>query len=231
MLDGTSECETYTLVASVFQARDNISVQTGRTMPSPHFFQRNQWPLPDGIDLGTLSSDTTSELDILGHDGHTLGVNSTQVSILKETDEVGLGGLLEGEDGSTLETKIRLEILSNLTHKSLERCFADQEVSRFLVLADLTESDSSGTVAVGLLDSSSGWSGLASSLGCQLFTRGLSSGGLACGLLGTSHCSVVELIDSMKLLNLLLLCVFLSFVVWVGGRCKTNESVDVGPEY
>ena len=33
--------------------------------------------------LSTLSADTTSQLDILGHNGDTLGVDSAQVGVLK----------------------------------------------------------------------------------------------------------------------------------------------------
>jgi hypothetical protein len=56
-----------------------------------------------------------------------------------------------------------------------------------LVTTDLTESDGSRTVSVGLLDSSSGRGTLTSGLGGELLTRSLSSGGLACGLLGAGH--------------------------------------------
>jgi hypothetical protein len=45
---------------------------------------------------------------------------------------------------------------------------ADQQVRRLLVLADLTESHSSGTVTVGLLDTSGRGSRLTSSLGGEL---------------------------------------------------------------
>ena len=43
-------------------------------------------------------------------------------------------------------------------------------------------------VAVRLLDTSGGWSGLAGSLGRKLLTRGLATSGLTGGLLGASHC-------------------------------------------
>jgi histone H3 len=59
-------------------------------------------------------------LDILGHDGHTLGVNGTQVGIFEKTNKVGLGRFLEGKNGSGLETEVSLEVLSNLTDKTLE---------------------------------------------------------------------------------------------------------------
>ena len=65
--------------------------------------------------LCTLSTDATSKLDILGHDGDTLGVDGAQVGVLKETNEVGLGRLLEGEDRRGLEAKVGLEVLGDLT--------------------------------------------------------------------------------------------------------------------
>jgi hypothetical protein len=94
---------------------------------------------------------------------------------------------LEGQDGRSLETKIGLEILGDLTDKALERQLADEKVGGLLVTTDLAESDCSGTVTVGLLDSSSGRGRLTSSLGGELLAGSLSSGGLSCGLLGTGH--------------------------------------------
>jgi hypothetical protein len=91
-------------------------------------------------------------------------VDSSQVSILKETNKVSLGGLLESEDSSGLEAEIGLEVLGNLTDETLEGQLADQELSGLLVFTDLTESDGTGPVSVRLLDSSSSGSGLASSL-------------------------------------------------------------------
>ena len=133
--------------------------------------------------LRALSTDTAGKLNILGHDGNTLGVNGTQVSVLKESNKVGLSGFLEGKNSGSLETEIGLEVLGNLTDKTLERKLADQKISRLLVTTDLTKSHSSGTVTVGLLDSSGGGGRLTSSLGCKLLTRGLSSGGFTGSLL------------------------------------------------
>jgi hypothetical protein len=90
-------------------------------------------------------------------------VDSSQVGILKETDEVSLSSFLKSEDSGGLETEVGLEVLSNLTDKALEGQLADQELSGLLVLANFTKSDSSGPVSVGLLDSASSRSGFASS--------------------------------------------------------------------
>lgn len=70
-------------------------------------------------------------------------MDGAKVGILEEGDEVGLDGLLEGADGGGLEAEVGLEVLGDLTNKTLERKLADQELSRLLVTTDLTESDGS----------------------------------------------------------------------------------------
>ena len=86
--------------------------------------------------LGALATDAAGELDVLGHDGNTLGMDGAQVGVLEKTNEVSLSGLLEGQDGGSLETKIGLEILGDLTHKTLERQLADEKVSTLLEAAE-----------------------------------------------------------------------------------------------
>ena len=110
-------------------------------------------------------------------------MDGTQVGILEKTNQVSFSSFLKGQDGRSLEAKIRLEVLGDLTNQSLERQLADQQVSRLLVTTDLAKSDSSRSVTVRLLDSSGGWSRLTSSLGGKLLSWSLSSGGLAGGLL------------------------------------------------
>jgi hypothetical protein len=70
-------------------------------------------------------------------------MNGSQVGVFKEADEVRLTGFLECSDGRRLESQVCLEILGNLTNETLERELSDQELSRFLVATDFTESDSS----------------------------------------------------------------------------------------
>ena len=48
----------------------------------------------DARRLGALSADAAGQLDVLGHDGHALGVDGAQVGVLEEADQVGLGSLL-----------------------------------------------------------------------------------------------------------------------------------------
>jgi len=137
--------------------------------------------------LRTLSANTAGELNVLGHDGDTLGVDGAQVGVLEQADEVGLGGFLEGQDGRSLETQVGLEVLGNLTDKTLEGQLADQQVGGLLVTTNLTESDGTGSVAVGLLYTSGGRGGLTGSFGGELLTRSFASGGFTGGLFGAGH--------------------------------------------
>jgi hypothetical protein len=91
--------------------------------------------------LRTLTAETAGELDVLALDGDTLGVDGAEVGVLEEGDEVRLNGLLESADGRALEAEVGLEVLSDLTDKTLEGQLADEELSRLLVATDLTESD------------------------------------------------------------------------------------------
>lgn len=100
--------------------------------------------------LRPLAADAASELDVLGHDGDPLGVDGSQVGVLKQTHQVSLSSLLEGKDSAGLKSQISLEVLGNLTHQPLERQLADEQLSGLLVLADLTQGDSSWPVPVSI---------------------------------------------------------------------------------
>ncbi|TRY67801.1 hypothetical protein TCAL_15884 [Tigriopus californicus] len=105
---------------------------------------------PDGFSLtrilGALPTDTAGQLDVLGHDGDTLGVDGAQVGVLKETHQVSLRGLLQCHNSARLETQVGLEVLSNLTDQTLERQLTDEQLGGLLVTTDLTKSHRSGTV-------------------------------------------------------------------------------------
>jgi len=116
--------------------------------------------------LRALTTETAGKLDVLGLDGDTLGVDGAEIGVFEQRDEVGLDGLLESTDGRRLEAEIGLEVLGDLTNQTLEGELADEKFGRLLVATNLTESDGTGLVAMGLLDTSSGRCRLASSLGC-----------------------------------------------------------------
>ena len=82
-------------------------------------------------------------------------MNCTEIGIFEETNEVSFRSLLESHNCRTLESQVGLEILSDFTYQPLEGKLSDEQFDRLLVSSDLTESDSSWPVSVGLLDSSS----------------------------------------------------------------------------
>jgi len=110
-------------------------------------------------------------------DGDALGVDGAKVGVLEQADEVCLNGFLESTDGGRLESEVRLEVLCDFTNQTLEGELSDEELGRLLVTTNLTESDGSWLVSVGLLDTSGRWCGLASCLGGELLTRCLATGG------------------------------------------------------
>ena len=138
-------------------------------------------------DLSTFATDTAGELDVLGHNGDTLGVDGAQVGVFEEADEVSLGSFLESHNSGGLESEVSFEVLSDLTDQSLERQLADEKLGTLLVTTDLTESDGTRPVPVGLLHASGSGGGFASCLGGELLPRGLASGRFTGGLLSTSH--------------------------------------------
>jgi histone H3/H4 len=137
--------------------------------------------------LSALSADAAGQLDVLGHDGHALGVDRAQVRVLEQTHQVGLASLLQGHHGAALETKVGLEVLGDLTHQALEGQLADQKLGALLVATDLTQGHGAGAIAMGLLHAAGGGRALASGLGGELLAGRLASGRLASGLLCAGH--------------------------------------------
>jgi hypothetical protein len=147
---------------------------------------KNTWKKKKS-NLRSFSTKAAGELKILGHDGDTLGVDSAQVGVFEQGDQVWFRRFLESQDGSALEAQIVLKVLSDFTNETLEGELADQEVSALLETTDFTKSDSSGAVTVRLLDTTSGGGGLASGLGRKRLAGGLTTMRLASSLLSTSH--------------------------------------------
>ena len=111
-----------------------------------------------------LATDAAGKLDVLGHDGHTLGVDGAQVGVLEEANKVGLSGLLQGKDGRSLEAEVGLEVLGDLADQALEGQLADEKLGGLLVAADLAEGHGSRAVSVGLLHTSGGGGDLRAAL-------------------------------------------------------------------
>lgn len=139
------------------------------------------------FNLSSLPPYPASQLDVFGHDGDSLGVDGTQIGIFKQPHQVCFASLLKGTDGCTLKPQVGFEILGDLPHQSLEWQLPDEQLSRFLVTTDLSQSHGPWPVAVRLLHPAGRGRAFPSRLGGQLFAGGFPTGGLPSGLLGSGH--------------------------------------------
>lgn len=94
--------------------------------------------------LSAFATNATSQLNVLWHDRHTFGVNSAQVGVLEQTNQVRFARLLQRHDGRCLEAQIGLEILRDFTNQALKRQLANQQLGRLLVATNFSQRDRSG---------------------------------------------------------------------------------------
>lgn len=69
---------------------------------------------------GSFATDSPSQLDILGHDRHSLGMNGTQISVLKKSNQIGLRCFLKG-------TKTQQNIKDEGNHTCTQRTSTHDE--------------------------------------------------------------------------------------------------------
>ena len=48
---------------------------------------------------GSVASDSSGQLHVLGHNGNSFSVDGAEVGVFEKTNHVGLSGLLESKDG------------------------------------------------------------------------------------------------------------------------------------
>lgn len=156
-----------------------------------------------------FSSDSSSELHVLLFNSHSLSVDATQVSVLEDAHQVGLGGFLKSQEGLSLASKGVIELHADGSHDSLEGGSWQEEVGGLLVSLDLSESNGTwlesilslftvvGLLGGSWLNSALGWTGLLGSLH-SLLSFGIDFGG---SVLSFWHCYLI-LIKFENYLNL-----------------------------
>ena len=100
-------CSIYSVTQKNISRQKDISWQTGFSYKgtvnhSLHGFGGSRSPRIRRI---TLSTDSAGELNVLGHDGDTLGVNGGTIGVLEDADQVIFGCLLEGLNSGCLEAE------------------------------------------------------------------------------------------------------------------------------
>merc|ERR1711862_111622 len=114
-----------------------------------------------------LSSNSPRQYHILHHNRHPSRMNRAQIRILHQAHQKGLKRMLQCFQSRTPVSYILLVALGYILHDPLERQLPDKQVGRLLVLSDLSESDCTWPVSVGLLDASGR---------CEIVEGGLSCG-------------------------------------------------------
>ena len=102
-----------------------------------------------GGTLHMLSLDSSCQHDVPGHDGNLPGMDGTQVGIIEQPDKVCLHCFLETQYRRRLEPQVRLEVLGDLPHQSLERQPLDEQCCGLLKVTDVLQSCSPRSVPVG----------------------------------------------------------------------------------
>jgi histone H3 len=138
--------------------------------------------------LSAFASDSSRQLDILRHDGDSLGVDRAQVGVFEQANQVRFGRFLQRQDRGGLESQVSLEILGDFSDQTLERQLSDEQFRGLLVLSDFSQRDGTRAVSVRLLDATSRRRGFARGLSRELLSRGFATGGFTSSLFGTSHC-------------------------------------------
>ncbi|PNX61597.1 hypothetical protein L195_g052542 [Trifolium pratense] len=93
---------------------------------------------PKKSNLSPLASNPTSKLNILRHNSNSLSMNSTKISIFKQTNKISFSSFLKCRNSTTLESQIGFEILSDFSNQSLEWKFPNEKLCALLILSDLS---------------------------------------------------------------------------------------------
>ena len=87
-----------------------------------------------------MASDPLRQLHVFWHNGYPLCMDSTEVGVLEEPNNVSLHPLLESREGSNLDAKGGGVLLHKTPGKTLEGQLLDQQLSGPLISPDLLQS-------------------------------------------------------------------------------------------
>jgi len=137
--------------------------------------------------LESFTSDSSGQLEISSHDSDSLGMDGAQIGIFEKTDQISFSSFLKSQNSGALESQISFIVMSDFSDESLERKLSDEEISGLLVLSDFSKSDGTGSISVGLLDTTGSGSALSGGLGGELLSGSLGTGRFSGSLLSSGH--------------------------------------------
>ena len=72
-----------------------------------------------------LTSDPPGQLNVLGHDGHSLGMHGTKVGVLEHSHKMSLGCLLQCQNCSALNPNVTFDVAQDFVNHPLKRWLLD----------------------------------------------------------------------------------------------------------
>jgi len=60
-------------------------------------------------------------LDISSHDGDSLGMDSAEIGVFEQSDQISFSGFLESQNSAALESQFRLMFMGDFSDQPLER--------------------------------------------------------------------------------------------------------------
>ena len=116
----------------------------------------------------TIPSDSASKVHVLFHYCSTFGMNSAEVCVLKESNNVSFSSFLEGYKCLRLKSELMVNITNKCANESLKWSTRKQTFDVFLIALNLTEHNCTLLVPdfsfFASLDSTFSWSSLLNGL-------------------------------------------------------------------
>ena len=94
-----------------------------------------------------VASDAASKYHVLLHYRLAVGMDRAQVSVLEDTNKVGLSGFLKSDNGLALEAHVGVEVLSDVLDETQKGSARNDGFDLLLVLLDLAKGGGAGLLA------------------------------------------------------------------------------------
>ncbi len=119
---GTYVCECLSTFESNLDVYNSDHVSTYSTTLLTLFLGQKTFKIWNTLHkLETVTANAASQQHVLGHDGHTLGVNGAQIGVFKQSDQERFSRLLKSEHRLRLEAQFGFEVHRDIADQTLKR--------------------------------------------------------------------------------------------------------------